>query len=130
MKISEKLDCLLTRKRISRSDFAKSVGITYRALYYYLNGDRKPRKEILNRMAEQLGVTPEFLSDNNIDIELSAEDKLLKTLMDNGRRSTGAIRFVEETKGLFAGNSISDKDKELLIECLNEIYLDSRKEKP
>lgn len=129
MKISEKLEYLLTKKRISRTDFARSVGITYRALYYYLNGDRKPRKEILKRMADELGVTPEFLLDDSIEIELSAEDKLLKTLMDNGKRSTGAIRFIEETKGLFAGNSFSNEDKELLIECLNEIYLDSLKGK-
>lgn len=129
MKISEKLEYLLTKKRISRTDFARSVGITYRALYYYLNGDRKPRKEILKRMSDELGVTPEFLLDDSIEIELSAEDKLLKTLMDNGKRSTGAIRFIEETKGLFAGNSFSNEDKELLIECLNEIYLDSLKGK-
>ncbi len=129
MKISEKLEYLLTRQRISRTDFVKKVGITYRALYYYLKDKRKPRKAILKRMADELGVTPEFLSNDNIDIELTAEDKLLKTLMNSGKRCTGAVKFFEETKGLFAGNSISDEDKDLMIRCLNEIYTDCRKGK-
>ncbi|MCH5195190.1 MAG: helix-turn-helix transcriptional regulator [Oscillospiraceae bacterium] len=127
MKLSEKLEYLLTRKRISKTEFAKSVGITYRAFNYYITENRRPRKDILKRMADELGVTAEFLSDDNADLELSADEKFIKTLLDSGKTSAGAIKFLEESKGLFAGNSISDEDKEFLIRTLNEIYLDSRK---
>lgn len=126
MKLSEKLEYLLTRKRMNKTEFAQSVGITYRAFNYYSTGKRRPRKDILARMADKLGVTAEFLSDDSAELELSAEERFIKTLHDSGKSSSGAIRFLEETKGLFAGNSISDEDKEFLIQCLNEIYLDSR----
>lgn len=127
VKLSEKLEYLLTRKRISKTEFAKSVGITYRAFNYYITENRRPRKDILKRMADELGVTAEFLSDDNADLELSADERFIKTLLDSGKTSAGAIKFLEESKGLFAGNSISDEDKEFLIRTLNEIYLDSRK---
>ncbi len=40
MKMNEKLDILLNRKRIRRVDFAESVGITYRAFAYYMSDTR------------------------------------------------------------------------------------------
>lgn len=127
MKLNEKLEYLLARKRVSKTEFAQSVGITYRAFFYYLTGERKPRKDILRRIADNLDVTAEFLADDNAELELTADERFIKTLLDSGKSSAGAIKFFEESKGLFAGNSISDEDKEFLIKCLNEIYLDSRK---
>lgn len=127
MKLNEKLEYLLMRNHVSKIEFAKSVGITHRAFYYYLTDNRTPRKDILQRIADKLGVTPEFLTDDNADLELSADERFIKTLLDSGKSNSGAVKFLEESKGLFAGNSISDEDKEFLIKCLNEIYLDSRK---
>lgn len=127
MKLGEKLEYLLARKRINKTDFAKTVGITHRALYYYLTEDRRPRKDILKRMADELGVKTEFLADDSAELELSVDERFIKTLLDSGKTNAGAIKFLEESKGLFAGNSLSDEDKEFLIKCLNEIYLDSRK---
>lgn len=127
MKLNEKLEYLIARKRINKTEFAQSVGITYRAFFYYLTGNRKPRKDILKRMADKLDVTAEFLIDDTAELELTADERFIKALQDSGKTTTGAVKFLEETKGLFAGNSISDEDKEFLINCLNEIYLDSRK---
>ena len=97
MKMNEKLEIMLSRKRIKKTDFAHSIGITYRAFANYLNGTRNPRAETLQKMADQLQLTPEFLKDD-----------------------------LAQSRGLFAGNSLNSEDKESLIKCLMEIYEDSR----
>ena len=127
MKMNEKLDILLNRKRIRRVDFAESVGITYRAFAYYMSDTRRPRKSVLERIAKELDVTPEFLADDNIDMELTLEEHFIKRITDRGNDPTAAMKFLVQSRGLLAGNSLSEEDKSNLMRCLTEIYEDSLK---
>jgi len=127
MKMNEKLDIMLNRRRIRRVDFAERVGITYRAFAYYMSGTRKPRKSVLERIAKQLGVTPEFLADDSIDMELTLEERFIKRITDKGQDPTAAMKFLAQSRGLLAGNSLSEEDKMNLMRCLSEIYEDSLK---
>ncbi len=127
MKMNEKLDILLNRKRIRRVDFAESVGITYRAFAYYMSDTRRPRKSVLERIAKELDVTPEFLADDNIDMELTLEEHFIKRITDRGNDPTAAMKFLVQSRGLLAGNSLSEEDKSDLMRCLTEIYEDSLK---
>ncbi len=127
MKMNEKLDILLNRKRIRRVDFAESVGITYRAFAYYMSDTRRPRKSVLERIAKELDVTPEFLADDNIDMELTLEEHFIKRITDRGNDPTAAMKFLAQSRGLLAGNSLSEEDKSNLMRCLTEIYEDSLK---
>lgn len=129
MKLSEKLDILLTRRNIKRVDFADKVGITYRAFAYYMSDTRKPRRGILEKIAKELNVTVEFLLDDNADIQLTQEENFVKKVTANGKKSSEAVKFLSQSKGLFAGNSLSEEDKYNLMRCLTEIYEDSRKGK-
>ncbi len=127
MKLNEKLDILLNRKRIRRVDFAESVGITYRAFAYYMSGTRNPRKSVMERIAKQLDMTPEFLLDEKQDLELTNEEKFIRSIAAKGGDSGEAERFLNKSRGLFAGNSLSDDDKSRLMSVLSEIYEDSKK---
>ncbi len=129
MKLNEKLDIMLGRKRVRRGEFAESIGVTYRAFAYYMNGTRKPRKNVLNRMAAQLEVTPEFLTDDTKDLELTSEELLLKSISDRGGDASEAANFLTRSRGLLAGNNLTDNDKQHLLKCLAEIYEDSRNKK-
>lgn len=127
MKMNEKLDILLNRRRIKRVEFAESIGITYRAFAYYMSDTRKPRKGILEKIAKELDVTPEFLADDSIDMELTLEERFIKRITDRGNDPTAAMRFLAQSRGLLAGNSLSEEDKASLMSCLTEIYEDSLK---
>ena len=127
MKMNEKLDILLNRKRIRRVDFAESVGITYRAFAYYMSDTRRPRKSVLERIAKELDVTPEFLADDSVDMELTLEEHFIKRITDRGNDPTAAMKFLAQSRGLLAGNSLSEEDKSNLMRCLTEIYEDSLK---
>ena len=129
MKLNEKLDILLTRRNIKRVDFADKVGITYRAFAYYMSDTRKPRRGILEKIAKELNVTTEFLLDDNKELELTLEESFIKKMTENGKNPAEAAKFLSQSKGLFAGNSLSDDDKQNLMRCLTEIYEDSRKGK-
>lgn len=125
MTFNEKLDIMLNRKRIKRVDFAESVGITYRAFAYYMNGTRRPRRSVLERIAEKLEVSPEFLMNDKLSIKLTSEEMLIKSISDRGGDSSEAASFLAKSHGLMAGNSLTDEDKLHLLRCLEEIYKDS-----
>lgn len=129
MKMNEKIELLLNRRHIKKVDFADSVGITYRAFANYMSESRTPRPQILARIAQALDTTPEFLTDETKELQLTAEERFLKRINGSGKDITDAERFLSTSRGLFAGNDLSDEDKEHLLACLTEIYNDSRKAK-
>lgn len=126
MKMNEKLEIMLSRKRIKKTDFAHSVGITYRAFANYLNGTRNPRAETLQKMADQLQLTPEFLKDDSQELELTVEEQFIRKICASDADKAQAAQFLAQSRGLFAGNTLNSEDKESLIKCLMEIYEDSR----
>ena len=126
MKMNEKLEIMLSRKRIKKTDFAHSIGITYRAFANYLNGTRNPRAETLQKMADQLQLTPEFLKDNSQELELTVEEQFIRKICASDADKAQAAQFLAQSRGLFAGNTLNSEDKESLIKCLMEIYEDSR----
>lgn len=136
MKFNEKLDILLSRNHVKRVEFADRVGITYRAFAYYMSDNRKPRKSVLEKIAKELKVTPEFLLDEDKEIKLTLEEKFLRSISeknsdspDSAKITAEASKFLSQSRGLFAGNSLSEEDKQDLMRCLTEIYEDSRKGK-
>ncbi len=126
MKMNEKLEIMLSRKRIKKTDFAHSIGITYRAFANYLNGTRNPRAETLQKMADRLQLTPEFLKDDSQELELTVEEQFIRKICASDADKAQAAQFLAQSRGLFAGNTLNSEDKESLIKCLMEIYEDSR----
>lgn len=126
MKMNEKLEIMLSRKRIKKTDFSHSIGITYRAFANYLNGTRNPRAETLQKMADQLQLTPEFLKDDSQELELTVEEQFIRKICASDADKAQAAQFLAQSRGLFAGNTLNSEDKESLIKCLMEIYEDSR----
>ena len=126
MKMNEKLEIMLSRKRIKKTDFAHSIGITYRAFANYLNGTRNPRAETLQKMADQLQLTPEYLKDDSQELELTVEEQFIRKICASDADKAQAAQFLAQSRGLFAGNMLNSEDKESLIKCLMEIYEDSR----
>ena len=126
MKMNEKLEIMLSRKRIKKTDFAHSIGINYRAFANYLNGTRNPRAETLQKMADQLQLTPEFLKDDSQELELTVEEQFIRKICASDADKAQAAQFLAQSRGLFAGNTLNSEDKESLIKCLMEIYEDSR----
>ncbi len=125
MKMNEKIEIMLGRRRMKKTDFAESIGVTYRAFANYMNGSRTPRAATLDKMAKELGLTAEFLTNDNEELELTIEERFIKRVCASGVTSEAA-QFLSQSRGLFAGNDLSDEDKEYLLKALIDIYEDAR----
>ena len=102
MSISERIKELRTAKKLTQSELAQMVGLSYIQVGRYETGKSAPSADILNKLAEALGTTNDYLmngSDNDIvaaqltdkellnqfkEVEkLNQEDKhLIKTFID------------------------------------------------
>lgn len=122
MKIQEKLEILIKRKNFKKTDFAGAVGITYRALANYINGSRFPRQKILDKMASLLEVDETMLTDNNISLSLSPEEKLYfhgtsdREILDN------ADEVLLSVEKLLSEESFTNTDKTAFFNCIAEKY--------
>ena len=127
MKMNEKVEIVLSRKRIRKTDFAHSIGVTYRAFANYLNGSRTPRASTLKKIADELQLTPDFLKDDSQELELTIEERFIRKVSASDSEKMQAAQFLAQSRGLFAGNSLNEEDKEALFRCLWDIYEDSRR---
>lgn len=128
MRLSEKLEILIERKGISKTDFAQAVGITYRGLANYLNGTRKPKKDVLNRIAEQLDCTVDFLLNDNKNLVLNSKERFIYHSKSNASSVREAADYLEKGKALFECAELNFEDKQALFSCLTELYFNSTKQ--
>jgi transcriptional regulator with XRE-family HTH domain len=133
MTLSQKLEILIRRKGITKTQAAERAGITYRALANYIAGGRNPRKSILSKLAEILGSTPEFLTDESRSLILSSEERFAFNADSHENAVNAALALLDETKRLFgrSGNLTSDEtlsgeDMRALFSCMSEIYFDAK----
>lgn len=122
MQLNEKIEIMLDRRRMRKTDFADKVGITYRAFANYMNGSRRPRPAILQRIADELELTTEFLLDDEKDIELTVEERFIKRRCRTEAERIAVSNLFQQAHGLFAGNMIDEESIEDFMECILEIH--------
>jgi len=130
MQFGEKIRLLRKRAGISQKDFAEQLGITRRALVYYENGERFPREAgLIDKIAAHLNVTADFLTDDSESVAMKKEEIFLQEEKAeyNVKGKGETKKYLETTKDLFAGEELSNEDKDALFEVLTEIYFDSKK---
>lgn len=120
MEFKDKLIKLRKRYSISQSELAEQVGISRKSIQFYESGERYPRKHTLERLAEVLRVSVDYLvTDNEMFIVEAGEVGGLE-----GQLS--AERFIKNATALFAGGQLSEEDKDAVMRTVQEIYWDSK----
>lgn len=125
MTFKDKIEIILLRKGFKKTEFAEKIGITYRALANYLAGTRSPKKTIMNKIEEELGVTASFLLDNNQSLVLNSEESFFYNCSKESTDSDKAMDLLNQSKALFSGSGLTDEDKQALFSCITEIYFNS-----
>jgi transcriptional regulator with XRE-family HTH domain len=126
MTFPEKLEILIRRKGITKTEVAKSAGITYRGLANYIAGGRKPRVAVLAKIAQALDTTPEFLISDKQGIVLSSEERFIFNAASPEQAVSSALLLLEDVKRVFSGD-LTAADKQALYSCMSEIYFASKK---
>lgn len=127
MVLGEKLDILIGRKDVSKTDFAEKIGITYRGLANYLNGSRKPKKDVLSKIADELGVSVEFLTDDSKSLILDSKERFVYNSTSDANSIREAAEYLEKGKQIFEQSNINQEDKKALFACLTEMYFNAAK---
>ncbi len=73
MGISERIRDLRTAKKLTQTDLAKIVGLTYIQIGRYETGKSAPSADVLNKMADALGTTTDYLMNGSNNDVVSAQ---------------------------------------------------------
>ncbi|MDO4750172.1 MAG: helix-turn-helix transcriptional regulator [Eubacteriales bacterium] len=102
---------------LTQAELAKLVGVTCRTIQNYELGSRRPANmEVIQKLAEALGVTAEYLLGSSGTYIVEAREK-------GGAKAARDIeRLVEEVTGLFAGGELSEEALDGAMRALNDAY--------
>lgn len=121
-----KIEILLHRKGYKKTEFAEKLDITYRALANYLAGTRRPKKQILEKIEKELGVTSDFLFDNNQNLVLDNIETFFYNASEESTDIDKAMDLLTRSKELFSGDGLTGEDKQALFSVFTEIYFENR----
>ncbi len=129
MNFAEKVKVLRKRYDMTLEELGKEIGVTKRSVIAYEAGTR-PRKAMLNKLAYALGVTPELLS--NDDLDLPKEEDLSESYVEEMRKKHGdkaasnLQNLYKQTALFFAGGSMPQEDKDKFFAAIAEAYEKTR----
>ena len=110
---------------LTQVQLAEKVSISARTIQNYELGTRKPTKyEVVEKLAEVLDTTPEYLLGQSGMLVVAAHEK-------GGSKAARDIdELVSEVTGMFAGGRLSDEALDGAMKALNEAYwIDKEKNK-
>ena len=132
MSFGKKLKELRIQLNYSQSELAKATGISERSLYTYEQLDAIPRKKNIKKLADVLKVPESYLTeeDETDPGENFREEEFLRQSKsrygNKGLREAEAI--LKRTGALFAGGALDEDAKQIFMDSLMKIYLESKEE--
>ena len=122
MPFSEKLKELRLEKGLTQAQLADEFKITKRTVINYEAGRSYPSVETLYNMASFFKVRGDFLMDTQDEFVAEAQTQ------GGTRGRRGAAQLIEQMRGMFAGGELSENDKDAVMQELQEIYWEAKKE--
>mgnify|MGYP003765920885 CR=1 FL=1 len=70
MKIGDRIRALREERGIRQTDLAEAIGVALTTISGYELGTRTPRIDVLTKIAEYFGVTPNYLLANTLHLSI------------------------------------------------------------
>ena len=117
MAFAENLKEKRAQSGLTQAELAMKAGVTARTIQNYELGTRRPgNMVIVQRIAEALGTTTEYLLSSGETLVVEAHER-------GGARAAKDINeLVSEVTGMFAGGKLSDDALDGAMRALNEAY--------
>ena len=117
MVFKERLKEKRLQSGLTHAALAEKAGVTARTIQNYELGTRKPANmEVIQRIADTLGTTTEYLLGSSGAYVVEAQKK-------GGAKAARDIEeLVSEVTGLFAGGELSEESLEGAMKALNDAY--------
>ncbi len=123
MKFGQKLKILREERGLTQEDLSKMIGVSSKTISRYESGESKPRyPRIYDDIAGALEI-------DKLDL-LSNEDAFVLSIKEQfgSYDANYASDLVNGMVGLMAGGDITDDDKRVILETLQEAFIISKKE--
>ncbi len=123
MKFGQRLKILREDQGLTQEDLAKMVGVSSKTISRYESGESNPRyPKIYDDLAQALEINKhELLSDEDAFV-LSIKEKF------GSHDANYASDLINGMVGLMAGGDMTDDDKRVILETLQEAFIISKKE--
>ncbi len=122
----QKMQMTRISKKISQTDLAKRIGVSRRSIFDYENNNAMPRQKVLQRIAEELGVTVTYLTDPNEENQDAGRVKETYEEVVREKFGNRSVREMDElserASSFFAGGDISQADKDAVFEIMATAY--------
>ncbi|WP_346877520.1 helix-turn-helix transcriptional regulator [Clostridium sp. UBA5712] len=122
MTIGDKILYLRQKLDMKQKELADKVGITEATLSRYENGKRNPRGDIAAKLAKALGVTTDYLLNENSN-DVSRHKASTPTKREQKDHDT----FMEDAKALFMNGELDEDDKEKIFKDISDLFWESKK---
>lgn len=121
MTIGDKILYLRQKLDMKQKELADKVGITEATLSRYENGKRNPRGDIAAKLAKALGVTTDYLLNENFN-DVSHDKSSTPTKKEQKDHNT----FMEDAKALFMNGDVAEEDLEKIYRDISELYWEAK----
>ena len=102
---------------LTQGELAKKAGVTARTIQNYELGNRKPANmEVIQKIADSLGTTTEYLLGSSGAYVVEAQKK------GGAKAARDLDELVGEVTGMFAGGKLSEEALEGAMKALNDAY--------
>lgn len=121
MNFAEKVKQLRSEKGWSQEELGQKLGKSKRTIASYEGGNSYPRtREVYAKLAEILGVDVNYLMTENEEFMTEVGEKY-------GRRGQSqAESILSQTRELFVGGTLSERDEIAFLTEMQQIFLDSK----
>lgn len=132
MKFSEKLRNIRVSQNLSQKELAEKIGVSERSIYAYEQTGAYPRRGVMEKLANALNLTTDFLHDDDVPNMRVDVDK--ESFISNAKKSFGykggreAQDVLTRTAALFAGGELDDRAKDFFFQSIMAVYLESKAE--
>ena len=118
----ERVRKLRKDKHLSQNALAKIAGVSPRTIFGYEAGTTYPRTEnMLNRLADSLGVSSEALVDGTSSLESFA------FIRADHSHETQARLLTQQVVSLMSGDYLSNAQKDAMAQAIMDAYWESRR---
>lgn len=115
---------------LSQAELSEKAGIGKRTITSYESENRLPHPAQLYKLAKALGVTPEYLKNDDIDNPAYGMDRMEYVEQARSCYGTKEANHVEkllrQNTALFAGGDISEEAKDAFFQAVMKAYIDCK----
>jgi transcriptional regulator with XRE-family HTH domain len=126
----EKLIARRAALGLSQAELSAKAGIGKRTITSYESEGRLPHPAQLYKLAKTLGVTPEYLKNDEMEDPAYGMDRMDYVEQARSRYGTKEANHVEEllqqNTALFAGGNISEEAKDVFFQAVMKAYIDCK----